>query len=257
MKHSIYIASDTLTLLRRDKAFLPAIIISLFFGVFAVLAADWGIEEFDRIILDIGKLCFQLTGGLIAIFWGVKSISDSRSEGSLEVQLSSPISRVSWIFGKFLGVSSALVILGYSMFVTWSVALYLGGYSWLSTDYLLVFTFQILSWIIVSSFAIFFSSFMSSATSMFSVLCTWIIASVSSSIVGTLTEDTNAVTRFIIEKTQSLLDLSHFIIGSIEVYKGLVLPSSDTLIYSGLYGLAVISVLNGISMIIFQKRDIF
>src|SRR5690606_34381136 len=105
------IAWETFVLLRRDKIFVPALVISLLISVLANLASDWSVEDFEKILFDIGFFGFQMTGSLVAIFWGAKIISDSRQEGSLEVQLAAPISRGSWIIGKYAGLCLCLVVL--------------------------------------------------------------------------------------------------------------------------------------------------
>src|SRR5271169_3241497 len=102
------IALETFLLLRRDRIFAPALVLGLAACALALLASDWSIEDFSKILYDVGYFGFQITGGLVALVWGTKTVGDSRQEGSLEVQLAAPISRFTWLIGKYLGLATCL-----------------------------------------------------------------------------------------------------------------------------------------------------
>ncbi len=50
------ISWETFVLLRRDKVFVPALVASLLISAFANLASDWSVEDFTKILFDIGFL---------------------------------------------------------------------------------------------------------------------------------------------------------------------------------------------------------
>src|SRR5438876_929135 len=104
LRSVIEIARETIYLLKRGPIFIPTIVFSIIVSAFATIASTWGVAEFRKILFDIAGFGFHLTGNLIAVIWSVKVLAVARIDGSLEVQLASPVSRSAWLLGRFLGI---------------------------------------------------------------------------------------------------------------------------------------------------------
>ena len=108
MKQVLAIAQETFLSLKRDKIFQPlSIIIAAAVGV-AVFAADWSLESRSQVYHDIVVFIFQVSGAFISMIWGVKIISDSKQDGSIELSMSRPLPRSQWLLGRMLGLFISL-----------------------------------------------------------------------------------------------------------------------------------------------------
>ena len=249
------ITSETFLLLRRDKVFLPALVCGAVIFIFANLASEWGIEEFTKILYDMGTLGFHITGAIVAIFWGTKLISDSRREGSLEVQLASPVNRITWILGRYFGLCLALFALGSVLLVAWQIMTYFNNFGIMELRYLIIFGFFMLSWFVLAALALLFASMASQAVAMFSALCVWIAGLMSASVAATLSPNTPASTRFFIEKVKMIWNLQAFNLSDY-VDIGAKLPATGDLVVRLMYGFLLIAVLLTIAVVSFNKRDL-
>jgi len=184
------ITAQTFLLLRRDKVFFPAFVVAVLIFIFANLAGDWGIEEFRKILYDIGTMGYHFLGAIIAMFWSTKLIADSKQQGSLEIELASPVSRLSWILGRYLGICCTLMLLSAFLLVVWQAMLFYNGFDWMSDKELLVFAFLTLDWLVLAALAILFGSIASQAVAAFCCLCAWVAGLSSASLVHALSAQT-------------------------------------------------------------------
>ncbi len=161
------VSMETFLRLRRDKIFVPAALVGCGLLIMSGLASYWGVEEFIKILYDLGSFAWLMTGTTVAIFWGNKIIADSRQEGSLEVQLASPISRSIWLIGKFVGLTGALVLLSLIFLMGWQ-SIYLGyGMGWMPMRDVILFSLLSMSWVVMAAVSIFFASLASGAVALF------------------------------------------------------------------------------------------
>ena len=250
----IAIVRETFLRLRRDKIFAPAIIAGLSLLGLSGLASYWGIEEFFKILYDLGTTAFQLTGATVAIFWGNKIISDSRQEGSLEVQLASPVSRSTWIIGKFLGLSLALILVALIFILGWE-GIYLGYHMGLMPSHdLIIFAYLTLSWLVMGAISILFASFANAGVAMFCSAWMFLTGLISAPIAQALAPETPESTKKIVEILASLWNLHLFNLSTL-ITQGE--PLDQLLLASRLgYGLLLIGFCVSLSCLIFQNRDL-
>lgn len=248
------IAGETFVLLRRDKIFVPALVISLLIAAMANLASGWSVEDFTKILFDIGFFGFQMTGSLVAIFWGAKIISDSKQEGSLEVQLAAPISRGSWILGKYLGLCLCLLTLAAILLVIWQALMLLNAFGWMHRHHLIVYAYIVLSWMVQGALAILMASFMGQAIAMFSTLCLWLVGMASSLVANTLSPDSSALTKSITIGIARFWDFQQFNLVDYVQTKSWLGP--DELTWRGMYALILIVFQLSLSVTIFSRRDV-
>ena len=121
---------------------------------------EFTVGQWRRLISDIGLGSIDLCITLLAVFLGASLIAGDLDRKTLYPLLSKPLSRASFISGKFLGLAAVLLFLGSVMVLgTWGVL-------WVAGEHGSGVLFQNLATISVSGFvmgaiAIFFSSFTS------------------------------------------------------------------------------------------------
>lgn len=248
------IAWETFILLRRDRAFVPALVISLIIAAFANLASDWSVEDFVKILFDIGFFGFHLTGSLVAIFWGAKLISDSRQEGSLEVQLAAPVGRGTWIIGKYLGLCLCLITLAAIFLVIWQGLMLLNQFGWMTSHQLIVYAYLVLSWLVQGALAILLASVMSQALAMFSTLCLWLVGMASALVANTVSPDSPAFTKGLVSTIARIWDLQQFNLVDYVQTKAWI--SQEDLMIRLAYGAILILIQVSLSVAIFSKKDV-
>ncbi len=255
MSNILTLAMHTFLLLRRDKIFLPAAISGILFTSLANLASNWTIEEFTKVLFDIGSFGFHFTGALVGIFWGAKLFQDAKSEGSVEVQLAGPITRSQWIIGNVLGLTIALSFLGLLLLVIWQAFMFFNQFGLMTLDQLIAFIFLWILWLVLASAAIFFATFSSYGVAIFATVCLWLIGLASSLIASALPEKLSIISRSIIIGVAWLWDLQRFIIID-EVINPAVNLDQGLLLSHASYGGLLFLILITMSCFTFSKRDI-
>jgi len=248
------ISWETFVLLRRDKVFVPALVASLLISAFANLASDWSVEDFTKILFDIGFFGFHLTGSLVAIFWGAKIISDSKQEGSLEVQLAAPISRSTWIVGKYVGLSLCLMTLGLILYVIWQGLMLLNNFGWMTQNQTICYLYMVLSWLVQGALAIMLASFMGQAIAMFATLCLWLTGMSSSLVANTVSPDSSYLLKTFVGGIARFWDFQQF--NLIDFIQNNNWLESRELAYRAAYGVLLILVQLSLSVTIFSNRDV-
>lgn len=162
------------TWLRRDRIFVPIMLIGLGISVFASTASQWSLEDFQKILFDIGLAGFRLAGGLVAILWGIRMIHDALSERSLDPRLAAPISRSTWYLARYLSLATALVVMGVVFAVWWQAVVYFGGYGLLTNIQGWALGMLVMEWLILAALAMMLASFGSFGMAMFATLGLWI-----------------------------------------------------------------------------------
>jgi len=183
------IARETFYLLMRGPVFLPALFFSIIVAAFAAIASSWGVAEFRKILFDIGSFGFHFIGNLVAIIWSIKILAVSRMEGSLEVQLASPVSRSSWLIGRFAGIVLTLLLTGFLMLAIWQATMLLTDFGLMTLSEFLSLTLQILGWCVVAAMALFFASFCGLITALFASFSLWIAGLLTELIADTMGHD--------------------------------------------------------------------
>ena len=196
--------------------------------------------------------CF--TGAFVAIFWGTKMVSDSRQEGSLEVQLASPISRSSWLLGKFLGLSFGLILLAILFLIAWQLVYFGWRMGWLKSSELAIFGLLTIAWFILGAMAVCMATMASSAIALFSSVWLFVCGLLSGPIMQALAPDTPESTRRLVEGLAGLWNLQVFNLANYGA--GPQSLSQIELLNRLGYGFALIVFFLGTACLVFQKRDI-
>jgi Cu-processing system permease protein len=248
------VAAEQFLLLRRDKIFIPAIAVAAAVAAVANIASDWSVEDFAKVLYDIGYFGFQFTGSLVALYWGVKSVNDSRQEGSIELELAAPVGRASWLLGKYLGLAVSLLLFGGVLTVLWQLAAKCNGFDWMTPAQLSVFGYMILGWLVVAALSVFCASFLGQSIALFVALSLWCVGLVTALISNTLGPDAPAFTQFVVKGLARVWDLQQF-----NLIDQAMRPSwlgLAELGYRAAYGGLLILSLMTVACLIFQRRDV-
>lgn len=245
---------ESFLLLRRDRIFVPALFAALAISFFAVLAGDWSIEEFYKVLYDVGFFGFQVMGGLVALFWGIKSVSDSRQDGALEVQLALPISRPTWLLGKYFGLCLALVVLAVLALVFWQALMLITQFGPMRPQALTAFAAMVLGWLVLGALGMLLASFQRQAVATFSAVCLWITGLASTLVANTMTPDTPALLQRFVKGVARAWDLSQFNLVKFATKESLL--GGAELGWRGAYGLLLISAMITGACLIFSRRDV-
>lgn len=255
MRTLFAVAMETFLRLRRDKVFLPALLIGMGLLGLTGLASFWGVEEFFKILYDLGTAAYLFTGATVAIFWGNKIVSDSRQEGSLEVQLASPIGRSVWLMGKFLGLFFALTLLAGAFLVAWQ-GIYLGyGIGWMGPNDLVLFALLTMVWYVLAALSIFFATMATQAVALFCSIWMFVCGLISGPILQALSPETPALTKQLVGIIAGVWNLYLFSLAhsSDRMYQ---IPIPEDIGFRFGYGVILLGFFMSAACLAFQKRDI-
>ena len=257
MRSIIVVARETFLLLRRDKMYLPAIVIGVAFIMLANLASDWSIEDFTKILFDIGAVGFHLVGAVVALFWGTKTITDSRQSGALEVQLSLPIGRPQWLIGKFTGLCLSLLSLGVVLTICWGFFMYFNRFGIMTSKQVMVFALLMLNWIVIAAVSVFFASFCSQTVALFNATALWVAGLASRSVAETISPQTPELTAKSVKFVAQFWNLQIFNLADfVNPSTIATFPPARELAWRGLYGLSLVVLLLSVACVIFSRRDL-
>ncbi|MBC7661388.1 MAG: ABC transporter permease subunit [Chitinophagaceae bacterium] len=249
------IAFETFLRLRRDRVFIPALLVGVGLLALSGLASYWGVEEFFKILYDLGTMAYLFTGSIVALFWGNKIVSDSKQEGSLEVQLASPIGRSTWLLGKFLGLTTVLIFLGILFLIAWQGIYFSYGMGWMKPFDLALFGTLTLVWIVLAALSIFFASIATQSVALFCSIWMFVAGLISAPIMQALSPETPEETRKVVQVIAGLWNLHLFNISqSVVKYHIPVVP--DDMGYRICYGLLLTGFFLSCACVGFQRKDI-
>lgn len=249
------VTTEAFTLLRRDRVFLPAVIMTLVIGLVANGVSNWSIEEFSKVLYDFGFLGFQLIGGLVALFWGTKSITDTRQGGALETQLAWPIARSTWIVGKYLGLVLSLLLLAVFSLILWQSLMLLNDSGWMTPPALAAFGGLVLGWLVLGALGIFLGTMLSQAVATFAGILLWLLGLGSAVIANTLAPGTPEVSVRLVKAIARVWDLAQFNLVTLAIDGQLDSLQIHELWVRGAYGLLLILAMITAACIIFARRD--
>ena len=248
------VAWQTFTLLRRDKMVRAAVIAGFLTTVLALLASTWSIEDQIKILFDVGFFCFQLVGSIMAIFWGSKSVGDSRQDGAIEWQLAAPISRTSWLLGKYLGLAVSTLLLGAVLLFIWQLGMILGGYGTLSLGQLAVYLLMLLGWLVLLALSLLFSVSMRFSLALFAGVGVWLVGLTSAAVAAALTPETPPEAQAVVRVLARAWDLQAFNLVD-RVLEAPGISPASLLNHVG-YGIVLIAIFLTVAALASQRGDI-
>lgn len=92
----------------RDRIFYLTFVVAALLVGFSYLLATLTIVESRKILLDFGFAALSLAGVAIAVFLGVSSVAREIENRVVYTIITKPVSRTTYLFGKFLGCAAVL-----------------------------------------------------------------------------------------------------------------------------------------------------
>ena len=247
------IALNTFRESLRDKILYNLLLFAGMLIGLSVFLADLSITEHHKIIADMGLAAINFTGVIIAIFVGISLVNKEIDRRTVYTIMARPISRTSFILGKYAGLALTLFVNVAIMLAVFLITL------WLYHVPVGLAIFQAVGLIfvellVVTAIALFFSTFSSSTLSAILTLGMYVI--------GHLTSDLKSLA----EKNQSeaasaIMNTLYYLCPNLEALniKGQAavgIPvGPDYLVLASLYGFTYAAVLVTGACLVFQRRD--
>lgn len=181
-----HIARNTFREAVRDRVLYNLIVFALLMSGAAVLVGQISIDIERLVVINLGLTSVSLFGVVIAIFIGIGLVSKEIEKRTLYTVLSRPVRRWEFIAGKFFGLSGTLVVNAVCMAGGVFAALFYVSHHFQRSDaWILVALYLIvLQFVIITSLALFFSSFSSPLLSAVFAFSLFVIGSFSEDLRG-------------------------------------------------------------------------
>lgn len=253
MRALLLVALENFRLLRRDRIFVPVIFACSLITILANLVSGWSIEDFHKILIDLGFFGFHITGSAIAVFWAVKTLADARESGALEVQLAAPIGRSNWLIGRYLGLSAVLLLLAGFVLTFWQGFMLLNDFGWMQPRELVAFSFLPLTWLVLAALGFMLATFCSQGVAFFATGSLWIAGQTTSLVAAALPSQSDEITRRIVNSLARFWDLQQ--LNLVDFATGMAVVGQEELLLRGAYGLGLIAIFLTIGALVFHSRD--
>jgi ABC-type transport system involved in multi-copper enzyme maturation permease subunit len=177
------IAANTFREAVRDRVLYNLIAFALLMTGGAILVGQISIDIERLVVVNLGLTAVSLFGVIIAIFIGIGLVAKEIDKRTLYTVLSRPVRRWEFIVGKFFGLVGTLVVNATLMSIGVFAALFYVAHRFHKPDawVLVALYFIILEFLVITSLALFFSSF---STPIMSAIFTFALF-----VIGSFAED--------------------------------------------------------------------
>lgn len=267
MKSILALATITFKEGIRNRSVYGIVIFALFILGLNVAVAGFFMREIGKVTVDMNLSALSFSGLLLVFFVGINLMAKDIDRKTIHLVLSKPISRIEYIWGKYLGLllfvgAALLVVLSFSSITVLGLRAlypaYFEPFSWMV--YFLAAFFIFLRLAVLSAIVVFFSAI---TTSSFVTL----IFSVCSYLVGQTIEEVVFYLRSSLPAEEISISLRRFIEGITHVFPNLTafdfqieaahaLPIGGERIATSLgYGVVYIALLLLLASLIFRRRE--
>ncbi len=160
MTQMLAIAKNTFREAIRDRILYGFLFFAVLLILFSVVLGQLSFNQQIRCTLDVGLAGISFFSVLIAIFLGITLLHKEIEKRTIYTVLSKPVSRATYLLGKFLGLAGTMavqIMLMVAVFL--AVLLLMGGE--LTSGLFLAIVLIFLEVLLVISLALFFTSFSS------------------------------------------------------------------------------------------------
>ena len=123
MKKTMAVAKNTFKEAIRDRVLYGFLFFAICLILFSLVLGQLSFNEEVRAVVDIGMACISLFATLMAIFLGITLLHKEIEKRTLYTILARPVSRTSYMIGKFLGLAATLYVQILLMTVVWIIVL--------------------------------------------------------------------------------------------------------------------------------------
>ena len=181
MNKIITIALNTFKEAIRNKVFYILLLFAVGILFLSGLLATLSLSEEDRIIKDIGLSAIEIFCLMIATFIGVNLVYDELDKRTIYTIIASGVSRTQFILGKFFGLFLTVVVNIAMMGLFLCILIALWPKCHVTPSLILALYLFVFEMMVVTSFAVLFSSFSTPVLSAIMTFICWVI--------GTMSED--------------------------------------------------------------------
>jgi ABC-type transport system involved in multi-copper enzyme maturation permease subunit len=256
MTRTLAIATTTLREALRERLFHNLLVFAVLLVAGSLTISQLTLGEQFRIIADIGTSATQIFGTLIAVFLGVGLVSKEIDRRTCYAALARPVSRASFVAGKYLGLVATLSInVALMALATAAVLVTYRGAGPLSWAYLATFALIAVQLALCGAFAVLFSTFttatLSSILTLALVAAGWLFGEVRAFWLQAPQVELKSLVRVldVVLPNMALLDLKETVTYGDAVSLGSVLAR-------GAYGVAYSATLLLLAAVVFTRRDI-
>jgi len=247
------IAVNTFKEVIRDKIFYSLVFFAVLILGASVLLSTMSAGVRTRVIEDLSLGGINIFGVIIAIFVGIGLVSKELEKKTIYTIISKPISRYEFLLGKFAGLALTLFAYVSVMSVCFLTVLYVSEGVWgggLLRAVLLIY----MELMVVTASALLFSTFSTPTLSATYTIAIYIIGHLTGDLKGLAAKaGAPAIKGLLVFLYYLLPNLNNFNI------KGKVVNHIsvgwDYIGLSVVYGILYVSVLLGLSVLVFQKRN--
>jgi ABC-type transport system involved in multi-copper enzyme maturation permease subunit len=248
------IARNTFREALRDKALFVLAIFSLVLVVSTRIMSPLALGEGTKITKDVGLSCLSFFGLLAIIVMGASLVHKEIDRKTILVILSKPVARHEFLLGKFLGMADALVTLVILMLVTLQVTLLISGKGF-DLPVLKAGFLTFIELLVMTSIAVLFSSFSSTALSAVFTFAFYVVGHFSSDLLLFAAKLPSSFARQVCQFVYYVIpDLELFNVRALVVH-GADVPA-DRLLAATAYGLMYTLGVLVLSAVIFSRKDL-
>jgi len=171
------IALNTFKEAVRNKIYYLLVFFGIVFILLSRLVSILIIGDTAKVIKDVGLAAIHFFTVMVAIFTGINLVYKEIEKKTIYNIISKPISRSSFILGKFLGLALTLLValMAMGLIFTLYILIFIGT---LDPLILIYFLYLYMELLIVTALSILFSSFSTPILSSIFTLCLYIIGQI-------------------------------------------------------------------------------
>lgn len=204
MKNTLVVAKFTFLEVYRSKLMISLVFISIGVVGVSLVATEFAYGAAAKVALDFGLGITSIVNLIIAIMIGANLISKEIEQRTLYMIISRPISRVSFLIGKIMGLSSVLLINSLLLGIL-TILLYMFHRGEVSTLFFWTIAFSFFESFIVLLFAVLFSLITNTTLSIIYTILVFVIG-------HALNETSQIIFTKISPLFSSLVSISNFIL---------------------------------------------
>lgn len=236
-----------------DKILYNFILFAFLLIAMSYLASQLTFIGQERVILDLGLSAINLSCGVIAVFQGASMLSREFERRTIFVVLARPISRLQFIYGKFLGLTAVLLVNWVLLAATETLLFVSLGGTMNSTRFVAMFFLWVQA-CFLAAFTFFFASFSTTSIAVMLVIGVYLIGNNVDPLRQVLARaETAPPLKVLLPLIDLLPNLAHFNLGFTATYG---LPMSEGFVWRGIvYALSWILPLVYVSGRILDRRE--
>jgi ABC-type transport system involved in multi-copper enzyme maturation permease subunit len=237
----------------RDRILIVLLLFSVVMIGGSLLIPPLTVGEPDRIIMDLGLASISLFSVLIAIFLSINLILREIDNRTIDTILTKPVHWYQFLLGKFLGVEITVGVVIILMSVIFAAVIFILG-AW-DNSILSCLVLIFFETVVVTSIAVFFSTFSSIVTGTLFTLAFYVIGHLSWSLL--LLKE-----RIATKTGRVVLEFFYYLLPNLELFnvKGKVIHGEEIgagWVHNSIgYAIAYAAFLLILSAVIFKRKDI-